>query len=179
MDYKESEVGKIPVHWEIRQLSEIGEIVSGGTPNTKIEEYWNGNIPWITPKDLSGFTDRYIYSGERNITELGLENSSAKLLPRNTVLFSSRAPIGYVALAGDNLATNQGFKSIICDDKKAYPLFIYYLLKSKKNDIENIAGGSTFKEVSGKVMKEFKVQIPPLTEQKAIANILSTLDEKN
>ncbi|MED1421273.1 restriction endonuclease subunit S [Bacillus smithii] len=178
MDYKESEVGKIPVHWEIRQLSEIGEIVSGGTPNTKIEEYWNGNIPWITPKDLSGFTDRYIYSGERNITELGLENSSAKLLPRNTVLFSSRAPIGYVALAGDNLATNQGFKSIICDDKKAYPLFIYYLLKSKKNDIENIAGGSTFKEVSGKVMKEFKVQIPPLTEQKAIANILSTLDEK-
>ena len=178
MGYKESEVGKIPVHWEIRQLSEIGEIVSGGTPNTKIEEYWNGNIPWITPKDLSGFTDRYIYSGERNITELGLENSSAKLLPRNTVLFSSRAPIGYVALAGDNLATNQGFKSIICDDKKAYPLFIYYLLKSKKNDIENIAGGSTFKEVSGKVMKEFKVQIPPLTEQKAIANILSTLDEK-
>lgn len=178
MNYKETEVGKIPIHWNVKQLSEIGEIVGGGTPKTKIEEYWNGDIPWITPKDLSGYTDRYIYLGERNITEIGLEESSAKLLPKDTVLFSSRAPIGYVAIAGNEMSTNQGFKSIICNKNKAYPLFIYYLLKSKKESIESIAGGSTFKEISGKAMKEFKVQMPPITEQKVIANILSDLDEK-
>lgn len=178
MDYKETEVGRIPTYWNVYQLSDIGEIVGGGTPKTKVDEYWNGDIPWITPKDLSGFTDRYIYSGERNITKIGLDKSSAKLLPKNTVLFSSRAPIGYVAIAGNELTTNQGFKSIICNENNAYPLFIYYLLKSKKESIENIAGGSTFKEISGKAMKEFKVQVPPISEQRAIAKILSALDEK-
>ncbi|OFI07480.1 putative type-1 restriction enzyme specificity protein [Clostridium acetireducens DSM 10703] len=178
MSFKYTEIGKIPVEWDVKMIQEIGEVVSGGTPKTKEDSYWDGNISWITPKDLSSFTERYIEVGERSITELGLKNSSAKLLPKGTVLFSSRAPIGYLAIARKELCTNQGFKNIICDKKYSSNEFLFYMLKAKKNEIESIAGGSTFKEVSGKVVKEFKIPIPPLNEQKAIAHILSTLDDK-
>ena len=178
MSFKNTDIGKIPVEWDVKMIQEIGEVVSGGTPKTKEDSYWDGNISWITPKDLSSFTERYIEVGERSITELGLKNSSAKLLPKGTVLFSSRAPIGYLAIARKELCTNQGFKNIVCDKKYSSNEFLFYMLKAKKNKIESIAGGSTFKEVSGKVVKEFKIPIPPLNEQKAIAHILSTLDDK-
>ncbi|MDD3142319.1 MAG: restriction endonuclease subunit S [Lachnospiraceae bacterium] len=178
MSFKYTEIGKIPVEWDVKMIQEIGEVVGGGTPKTKEDSYWDGNISWITPKDLSSFTERYIEVGERSITELGLKNSSAKLLPKGTVLFSSRAPIGYLAIARKELCTNQGFKNIVCDKKYSSNEFLFYMLKAKKNEIESIAGGSTFKEVSGKVVKEFKIPIPPLNEQKAIAHILSTLDDK-
>ena len=159
------------------KLSEIGQIVAGGTPKTKIEEYWNGDVPWITPKDLSSHAGMYISRGERNISQVGLDNSSAKLLPKGTVLFTSRAPIGYVAIARNEVTTNQGFKSIIVDDENDN-IFIYYLLKNNIDIIENHANGSTFKEISGSVMKSLEFGIPSLREQKAIAHILSTLDEK-
>ena len=178
MSFKNTDIGKIPVEWDVKMIQEIGEVISGGTPKTKEDSYWNGNISWITPKDLSSFTERFIEVGERSITEAGLKNSSAKLLPIGTVLFSSRAPIGYIAIAKKELCTNQGFKNIICDTRYSSNEFLYYMLKDKKNEIESIAGGSTFKEVSGKVVKEFKLPIPPLEEQKAIAHILSTLDDK-
>jgi type I restriction enzyme S subunit len=178
MSFKYTEIGKIPVEWDVKMIQEIGEVVSGGTPKTKEDSYWDGNISWITPRDLSSFTERYIEVGERSITELGLKNSSAKLLPKGTVLFSSRAPIGYLAIARKELCTNQGFKNIVCDKKYSSNEFLFYMLKAKMNEIESIAGGSTFKEVSGKVVKEFKIPMPPLNEQKAIAHILSTLDDK-
>ena len=111
------------------KLSEIGEIVSGGTPSTKINDYWNGDVAWITPKDLANYNKKYISRGERNISKLGLDSSSATLLPVNTVLFTSRAPIGYVAIAKNELATNQGFKSIICDKNKCNYRYMYYWLK--------------------------------------------------
>ena len=95
------------------KITDIGNIVSGGTPSTTIPSYWDGNVSWITPKDLSKNTNRYIYHGERNTTDKGLNNSSAKIVPINTVLLSSRAPIGYLALSGKELCTNQGFKSVI------------------------------------------------------------------
>ena len=159
------------------KLSEIGQIVAGGTPKTKIEEYWNGDVPWITPKDLSSHAGMHISRGERNISQVGLDNSSAKLLPKGTVLFTSRAPIGYVAIARNEVTTNQGFKSIIVDDENDN-IFIYYLLKNNIDIIENHANGSTFKEISGSVMKSLEFGIPSLREQKAIAHILSTLDDK-
>ena len=159
------------------KLSEIGQIVAGGTPKTKIEEYWNGDVPWITPKDLSSHAGMYISRGERNISQVGLDNSSAKLLPKGTVLFTSRAPIGYVAIARNEVTTHQGFKSIIVDDENDN-IFIYYLLKNNIDIIENHANGSTFKEISGSVMKSLEFGIPSLREQKAIAHILSTLDDK-
>ncbi|MBU3227089.1 restriction endonuclease subunit S [Clostridium algidicarnis] len=178
MSFKDTEVGRIPQGWEVKMIQEIGEVVSGGTPKTKETSYWDGNISWITPKDLSNFNERYIDTGERSITEEGLKNSSARLLPKGTVLFSSRAPIGYVVIAKKELCTNQGFKNIVCDKRFSDNQFIYYMMINKKNEIENIAGGSTFKEVSGKVVKEFKIPIPSLQEQKSIAHILSTLDAK-
>lgn len=159
------------------KLSEIGQIVAGGTPKTKIEEYWNGDVSWITPKDLSSHASMYISKGERNISQKGLDNSSAKLLPKGTVLFTSRAPIGYVAIARNEVTTNQGFKSIIVDDENDN-IFVYYLLKNNISLIENHANGSTFKEISGAVMKNLEFNIPSLMEQKSIAHILSTLDDK-
>lgn len=178
MSFKETKVGSIPQEWDVKMIQEVGEVVSGGTPKTKESSYWDGNISWITPKDLSNFNERYIEKGERSITKEGLNNSSAKLLPKGTILFSSRAPIGYVAIAKKEVCTNQGFKNIICNKKYSDNEFLYYIIKNKTKEIESIAGGSTFKEVSGKVVKEFKIPVPPLEEQKAIAHILSTLDEK-
>lgn len=164
--------------WREYRLNEIGDIVSGGTPSTKNEDYYGNEIPWITPKDLSGYDSKYISKGERSITKLGLEKSSAKLLPKGTILFSSRAPIGYVAIAQENLCTNQGFKNIVCNPEVVHNEFIYYRMKLAKEELESVAGGSTFKEVSGKVMKEFKVKLPSIEAQKKIVDILSSLDDK-
>ena len=164
--------------WITRKLEEIGEIVGGSTPSTKCERYYGGDISWITPKDLATFDGRYISRGERNITEAGLNSCSSRLLPKHSVLFTSRAPIGYIAIAQNELATNQGFKSVVPNEKIDY-LFLYYLLKYNKDNIENLGSGTTFKEVSGKTMKSVLVRIPKsLTEQRIIAQILDSLDRK-
>lgn len=176
-EWKDSELGPIPQNWNIKRVEEIGEVVGGGTPSTKNENYYDGDISWITPKDLSNHTKRYIYQGKRSITKEGLGNSSAKMLPKGTVLFSSRAPIGYVAIAGKELCTNQGFKSIVCNDT-VNNQFIYYTMKMAKEAMETIAGGSTFKEVSGSIVKQFKIKVPPLDEQIGIVGIISALDDK-
>lgn len=161
------------------KLSDLGEIVGGATPSTKnLDNYEQGNIPWITPKDLSNFYGRYISNGERNITEIGYKSCSTQMLPKNSILFSSRAPIGYLAIASNELCTNQGFKSIIPNEKVDY-LYLYYLLKYKKNEIESLAVGSTFKEVSSTIMKNIIVRIHcSIDEQKRISSILSTIDDK-
>lgn len=159
------------------KLSEIGTIVAGGTPKTKVSEYWNGEISWITPKDLSSHNCMYISKGDRSITEDGLKNSSAKLLPKGAVLFTSRAPIGYIAIAENEVTTNQGFKSIVVNNKNDN-IFVYYLLKNNVNVIENLASGSTFKEISGKVMKNLEFNFPSLREQNSIAKVLKSLDDK-
>lgn len=164
--------------WKEAALGEVGTIIGGGTPSTKIKDYYGGGISWITPKDLSTYSERYIYKGQKMITEKGLAGSSAKMMPENTVLFSSRAPIGYIALAGNELCTNQGFKNIIPKPDIVHFMFLYYLLKNKKIDIEAVASGTTFLEVSGTNLKNFKVNLPSLPEQKAIASTLSCLDDK-
>ncbi len=165
--------------WKECTLSELGAIVGGATPSTKDESnYENGDIPWITPKDLSTFTGRYIFNGERNITQKGLNSCSAQMLPKNTVLFSSRAPIGYVAIAGCPVCTNQGFKSIVPNDKTD-SLFLYYLLKYNKEKIENMGSGTTFKEVSGGTMRNIKVIVPEDKDvQIKIGKILGSIDDK-
>ena len=153
-------------------------MVGGATPSTTVEEYYGGEIPWLTPKDLSTFQGRYIERGDRNITYSGLNSCSAQLLPEGSVLFSSRAPIGYVAIAKNPTATNQGFKSIIPNIEKVDSLFLYYLLKYNKENIEAMGSGTTFKEISGATMKNIEVLIPPLDEQRKIAGILGALDDK-
>ena len=164
--------------WKTYRLRDIGTIVGGATPSTAVAEYYGGDVPWLTPKDLSSFHDRYIERGERNITQAGLESCSAQMLPAGSVLFSSRAPIGYVAIAKNPVATNQGFKSIVPDTSKADSLFLYYLLRYNKDNIEALGSGTTFKEVSGATMKNVEVSLPPLAEQKRIAGILGVLDDK-
>ena len=160
------------------KLSELGEIVGGSTPSTKDSQNYDGNISWITPKDLANYNKIYIKSGERSITEKGFNSCSTKMLPRNSILFTSRAPIGYIAIASNELCTNQGFKSIIPNNKINY-LFLYYLLKYNKDYIASFGSGTTFKEVSGTVMKNIEVSIPDtIEEQRKIANILYTIDQK-
>ncbi len=165
--------------WIECKISDLGTVVGGATPSTKkAENYEGGNIAWITPKDLSTFSGRYIQRGERNITEIGLKSCSTQLLPENTVLFSSRAPIGYVAIAANEVCTNQGFKSVI-PNEATDPLFLFYLLKHNKDKIEAMGSGTTFKEVSGNTMKNIIVRVPSDKEvQKNIASILGTLDDK-
>ena len=167
------------VEWVERKISDIGTVVGGATPSTKKpENYEDGKIAWITPKDLSTFSGRYIERGERNITEIGLKSCSTQLLPPNTVLFSSRAPIGYVAIAANEVCTNQGFKSVI-PNENTDPLFLFYLLKYNKDKIEGMGSGTTFKEVSGNTMKNIVVNVPTDKKvQKKIATILSSIDDK-
>ena len=164
--------------WVKYKIKEFSNVVGGGTPSTKYDQYYGGDVPWLTPKDMSIHKSKYIINGSRNITEQGLSKSSAKLVPAGTVLFTSRAPIGYIAIAKKEVSTNQGFKSLICNESLAHNEFVYYLLKHKTPSIEAIASGSTFKEVSGGVLKDFIVELPSLKTQKKIAHILSTLDDK-
>ena len=173
-----SVVDKIPEGWVETNLGEVSNIQSGGTPSTKNESYWGDEISWITPKDLSGYNSVYIEKGERSISKVGLENSSAKLLPKNTILFSSRAPIGYVVIAKNEITTNQGFKNIVCDEVNSHFKYFYYLMKYKAELIERLSSGSTFSEASASLIKNIEVIIPPLQEQKAIAQVLTAFDDK-
>ena len=160
------------------KIDDIGEVVSGGTPSTSKNEYWYGDIGWITPKDLSSYDDIYISRGERNISSEGLNNSSAKLVPKNTVLMTSRAPIGYIAIANNELSTNQGFKNLICNEKICHYKYFYYWLKLNIKYIINNSNGSTFKEISGGTFKNLEISLPSINEQKAISSILWTIDEE-
>ena len=159
MPFHETELGMIPEGWEVGIFDDIVDIVGGGTPSKSIAEYYTDNgIAWITPKDLSLNNNKFTSKGTIDITELGYEKSSAKLMPKGSVLFSSRAPIGYITIAKNEICTNQGFKSAV--PKKAGTAFVYYLLKNKTIEIENMATGSTFKEASGTLMKNLKIIIP-------------------
>jgi type I restriction enzyme S subunit len=163
--------------WKEYKIEEIADVVGGGTPSSKIDEYWNGEIPWITPNDLSGYPFKTIKRGARNISKIGLQKSSAKLHPVNTVLFTSRAPIGYMAIAKTKVATNQGFQSLRCKSELVDYNFIYYFLTLYRDAIASIASGATFPEVSGKKLKQFKIHLPPLPTQRKIAKILSAYDD--
>lgn len=147
-------------YWKEGALGDIGTIVGGGTPSKSRTEYYAENgIAWITPKDLSINKSKYIYRGGVDISDLGFKKSSASLVPAGTVLFSSRAPIGYIAIAGQELTTNQGFKSVI-PSKTIGTSFIYCFLKKNLPLIESMSSGSTFKEISGSSMKQVPVTIP-------------------
>ena len=162
--------------WPMVKLGEVAKVVSGGTPKTSVSEYWDGDIPWVTPKDLSNNKELWISSGSRSITELGLAKSGATLLPSQTVLWSSRAPIGLVAIASNPIATNQGFKSFIPGDKLDSNYLAHFLMRSQAA-LQNLGVGATFKEVSAQRAAEIRIPLPPLREQKRIAEILLKVGE--
>ncbi|NOR16317.1 restriction endonuclease subunit S, partial [candidate division WOR-3 bacterium] len=163
--------------WKECKLGEVAEIVGGGTPKTKKSNYWNGEIPWLTPRDLSNFNGRYISKGERNISKLGLAKSSAKILPKGAVLLSSRAPVGYLAIAKNDISTNQGFRSLI-PNSETNNLFLFYLLKNNVEYLKSQSTGTTFGELAGSTLKSLSFYFPPLPEQRTIASVLSSLDDK-
>ena len=161
------------------RVAEFAEIYSGGTPSTGNPDYWDGDVAWVTPKDLSARTGVYIGHGERFISEQGLSRSSARLLPADTVILSSRAPVGYVALAKSPLATNQGCKNLRCKNGVAHPLYVYYLLKNSTSVLESHATGSTYKELSSSRLKNITFPLPEnIADQIRIASILSAYDQK-
>jgi len=163
--------------WTFKKIEDVADIVGGGTPSTKRSEYFGGNIPWIRPKDLSNHQVVYISKGEKNITEIGLKNSSAKLLPKGTILLSTRAPIGYLAIAKNPVTTNQGFRSLVVKSNKVNNLFLYYLLKINIDKLKQNASGATFGELSGSTLKSIIFLFPPIDTQKKIAAILSAYDD--
>ena len=164
-----------PQNKEWTKISDIGEVVSGSTPKTSIKEYWNGNICWITPAELSNMSGT-IYDSKKKITERGKSSCSLRMMPSRTVILSSRAPIGKVALLGKEMCCNQGFKNIICNEKVA-PEYLYYLLGYNTIFLNSLGRGATFKEISKKIVGEIKVPLPAKELQNQFAVFTRQVDK--
>ncbi len=162
--------------WETVKLGDVCEVVSGATPKTGNPTFWNGDVPWVTPKDLSGIEHKYISDTPRKITDAGLQSCSANMLPAQSVLLSSRAPIGLVAINAIPVCTNQGFKSMVPRDGRVSPDYLYWWLRIHRESIQQMGRGATFKEVSKKIVEAIRIPLPPLAEQKRIAGILDAVD---
>ncbi len=163
--------------WSLVAIGDIAQIEGGSTPSTHNPNNFGGDVPWITPKDLSTIQTRFVLEGSRNLTHQGLKNCSARLVPRGAVLLSTRAPIGLVAIACQEVATNQGIRSLI-PSKDIISEYLYYWLKANTEILMQYAAGTTFLELSGSSLKQIQICLPPLTEQKVITHILGTLDDK-
>lgn len=166
----------IPVGWATYQLDEICEVVGGGTPERSNSAYWNGDIPWVSPTEITSLSGRYISNSKEKITEFGLSKSSAKLHPVGTILMTSRASIGFAAINTIPVATNQGFQSFRCTEK-IYNEFLYQLITWQRRELERLSAGSTFLEISSTNVKSLSVVIPNYQEQQKIAAILTAVDE--
>ena len=159
-------------------LKDISQIYSGSTPSTSDKANYGGNIIWITPKDLSVQKCKYINKGEKNITQKGYQSCSTTILPIGTVLLSSRAPIGLLAIASSELCTNQGFKNIVPNSDLIDSDYLYYFLSTKIREIEALGSGTTFKEVSKTSLENYQIFIHDIYDQKKISNFLNLLDKK-
>ncbi len=162
-------------NWRFVRLEEIGEIIGGGTPDTSKSEYWlHGRIAWITPADMGTLKSKYISHGARYITEKGLAASSARMMPKGSVIFSSRAPIGYIAIAENDLCTNQGCKSVRLYDGNLSE-YVYFALLAMRDNIKKMGSGTTFKEISGKTFGSVVIPLPPIEEQHRIVSRLDAI----
>jgi len=171
----EQQVYELPEGWEWRSLSSVTNVVGGGTPKTKEPEYWGGDVVWLSPTDLPAIGDlTYISDSSKKITEKGLAKSSARLVPAGTVVYSTRATIGKIAIADRELATNQGFTNFICSDH-LYNRYLAYVLVQQTPAISSLSNSTTFKEVSKTNIKGVEIPIAPLNEQKRIVAKLDAL----
>lgn len=166
--------------WQKVKIKDIFEVTSGTTPPTQNEDYWkNGKINWLTPADMSSFEGAYIYWTKRKITELAIKDCNLTLMPKKSLIMSTRAPVGYVSIVAEETAFNQGCKGLIpLENKKIETVFFYYYLLNKRKFLESISGGSTFKELTKDSLENLEVDYPELKEQTAIAHILSTVDNQ-
>jgi type I restriction enzyme S subunit len=177
---KQTEIGEIPKEWTVHKVADIFVVETGTTPSTKQNDYWeNGTINWITPSDLSKLNGKIeIKNSERKITEKALKENNLTLMPIGSIIMSTRAPVGYVALIQEKATFNQGCKGLIIKDgKNISPKFYCYYLLSKKQELQNLSSGSTFKELSKDRLESLQLPLPPLPEQQKIAEILTTADE--
>lgn len=162
--------------WPLVKLSDCCEVVGGATPKREVPEYWDSpDVPWITPKDVSDLACPTLEDAPEYISEAGFKSCSTSMLPKGSVLVTSRAPIGNIAIAGRDLCTNQGFKSLI-PSESVDGLYLYYCMKHSSQRLQALGNGATFKEVSKKIVEEFEIPLPPLSEQKRIASILDKAD---
>jgi type I restriction enzyme S subunit len=179
-EYQETPIGKIPKDWEVVKISDLFTVETGTTPSTKQREYWNnGNIDWFTPADFSELNNEiYVRNCKRKITEKGLKETSLTLMPKGSIILSTRAPVGYAAVLKKKGTFNQGCKGLIPKNfnEVSSEFYCYYLL-SEKQALQNLSGGSTFIELSKKWLENFNIPLLPLEEQKSIALILSTVDD--
>lgn len=158
-------------HWNMRELRELGRVANGGTPASEEESYWNGNIPWITPSEVSQLRSPQIASTERNISALGLKNSSAELLPPGSLMVCTRATVGASCINSVPMSTNQGFKSLV-PKADAEIRYIYHAVNARKKELIRLANGSTFLEVTKPDFEKFKIAVPSIEQQKLIADAL-------
>lgn len=178
--FRDTEVGRISKDWKVQRVADLFIVETGTTPSTKQSEYWeNGTINWLTPSDLSKLNGKIeIKNSKRKITEKALKENNLTLMPVGSIIMSTRAPVGYVALIQEKATFNQGCKGLIIKDgKNISPKFYCYCLLSKKQELQNLSSGSTFKELSKDRLENFKLPLPPLPEQKKISEILATSDE--
>ena len=169
---------ELPASWKWASLNSIGTIVSGATPKTSVAEFWNGDINWVTPADLGKSSSKWISHGSRFLTKAGLKSCSAVLMPKGSIVYSSRAPIGHIAIAANELCTNQGCKSFVPKEEYILTEWAYYTLIARTKDIQSRASGTTFKEISGTGMGNTLIPLPPLAEQKRIVAKVEALFEQ-
>jgi type I restriction enzyme S subunit len=162
--------------WKLDKIGNVCQVISGGTPSRNVLEYFGGDIAWFTPTEIPKNKIEEVILSEENITELGLKKSSAKVLPKGTVLLTSRATIGMIAIAGTEITTNQGFANFICNDKTLYNWYLAYWLNSKVGLIKSLSSGTTFKEISKTTIRNLDIPLPPLEEQKQIAALFQSIE---
>jgi len=167
----------VKYNWPTKKLGEVCKIYNGGTPDTKKLSYWGSDHFWITPKDMGSLIDMYVEETSRKITDAGLKNSSAKILPPNSIILSSRAPIGYLAINKVPMATNQGCKGLIPNKELGF-LFLFYFLFNSTELLNKLGSGTTFKELSGSKLAEIEIPLPSLPEQQRIVKLLDEIFEK-
>lgn len=180
-EFKDTEIGRIPKEWEVVKINDLFFVVTGTTPSTRKKEYWeNGTINWFTPTDLSKLNGKILIKhSERKITEKALKETNLTLMPKKSIIISTRAPVGYLAVLEEPGTINQGCKGLIPKNSNEISSEFYcYYLSNKKQILQNLSGGSTFKELSKDRLENLKVPLPKLEEQQKIAEILSTVDKK-
>ena len=164
-------LGEIPAHWEVKRLKRVFDLVNGSTPRSNEQEYWNGEVTWLTPENLGRLQGTVVHQSARSITTSGLESCGTNLVPAGSLVLSTRAPIGHMAIAGVDLCTNQGCRSLVFREGLR-PLYYFYELLAARAELESLGRGSTFKELSREELGVLAIAERPLPEQRAIAGFL-------
>ncbi len=171
-------VGVIPEHWELNKIKFISQVHNGSTPKSDVSEYWDGDIIWLTPDDLGKFSNKEIDSSFRKITVKGLNSCGTTMTHRNSIVLSTRAPIGHIGITSVESCTNQGCKTIVPNESLVKPVYLFYSLFSSKEELQSLGQGSTFMELPTQKLKDYRIPYLPITEQTSVASYLDRKTEQ-